>query len=276
MESPSTRASLRRLLAAALFPALGLLGVALGLSAGEGLPLWLVAPVVAVVLVPGVVGVLVVRRHPRHVVGWLLLVHSLLVGFALTSPPPQSSGAVERAVAQASQGTWVFLYVCLVLIGYLFPDGRFLSPRWRTWVAVCLVGYVAFLVGAAFDVEGYHALFPGEELPVAGPPEPVTAVLGLGGLVMVAASLVGTVVCARRRLALATGDERLQMLWFTWSAASIPMMLAVCWGDIAFTGAAGPITVLGISCWAASSRWASGWRSFATASSTSSWRSAAP
>jgi hypothetical protein len=79
------------------------------------------------------------------------------------------------------------------------------------------------------------------------PPQPIPGILGLGGLALVAASLAGTVVCARQRLRHATGDQRLQLLWFTWAAISIPMMLAICWLDFALTGEAGVLTVVGIA-----------------------------
>ncbi len=248
MGSRTGSASLRLVLAA-LFPVLGLLGVWLGFLAtvADGEPAWQLVPVLLVVLVPGVVGLLVVRAQPRNTIGWLLLAHSLLGGVALSSPPSTSTGTLEMAATQLGQGTWVFLYLSLVLIGYLFPDGRFLSPRWRAWVWLCLAGYVAFLVGAAFDRQGFQEIYPGEAMPVPGPPASVTGLLGVVGLTLVAASLVGTVVCAVRRLRMATGEKRLQLLWFTWAATSIPAMLGLCWADYAITGTNGAITLVGIA-----------------------------
>jgi two-component system NarL family sensor kinase len=209
--------------------------------------LWLAGPLVMVIAAPGVVGLLVLRSRQANVIGWLLLAHSFLVGSAVATPPTSADGHAALVMAQLTQGAWVFLYLCLVLIAYLFPDGRFLSPRWRRWVLVCLTGYVAFLVGAAWDVHGFHDMYPHDNPPLPVPPAVVSGILGLSGLALVAASLVGTVVCARARLRSATGDERLQLLWFTWAAISIPAMLGICWLDFALTGGAGVITVLGIT-----------------------------
>ncbi len=45
----------------------------------------------------------------------------------------------------------MLLYLCLVLIGYLFPTGHFRNRRWRLWVFTCMAGYALFVVGAAGD-----------------------------------------------------------------------------------------------------------------------------
>lgn len=241
----SRRASLA--LAASL-PALGLAGTVTGLwRNGAGDRTWLLGPLLVLITVPAVVGFLILRRHPGHVVGWLLVAHSVLVGLGMATPPEHATTRLGLVVAQLTQGAWVSLYAALVLIGYLFPDGRPLSRRWARWIAFCAAGYVAFMVGAAFDRSSFQQLYPHTDPPLGVPPAWVGGVLGLGGLVVVAASLVGTVVCARARLRRATGDERLQLLWFTWAAVSVPAMLATCWLDSALTGSIGSLTVLGIS-----------------------------
>ena len=208
---------------------------------------WLVAPALMLVLASGTVALLILRRHPRHPIGWLLAVHPFFLAFGMTTPPVPADASATRVVTQLTSGAWVFLYICLVLIGYLFPDGRFLSPRWRRWVWTCVGGYAAFLVGAATSLDDYQLAYPGEQPPLPLPPLWVSEVLGLGGLALVAASLVGTVVCARQRLRRATGDERVRLLWFAWAATSIPAMLATCWVDYLLTGRAGVLTVLGIT-----------------------------
>jgi two-component system, NarL family, sensor kinase len=242
----TTRSSARRLMLAAMLPVLGLVNIAITVVEDpHGEDLWVLFPILLVVIAPGVVGLLVVRRWPHHVVGWLLLLHAFLVGVGLATPPAHSDSHAALVAGQLTQGSWVVLYAALVLIGYLFPDGRFLSPRWRRWGWFCLAGYVAFVVGAAADRSGFTEVYPGKEPPIHLPA--FLTAIGFAGLVIVAASLVGTVVCARQRLKRATGDERLQMLWFTWAAASIPTMLGLCWLDFAITGTAGLITLLGIT-----------------------------
>jgi two-component system NarL family sensor kinase len=248
MSERADEAGALRLVAASLLPVLGVAGAVLAAVQDPGWrdELWLAIPLLMVIVVPGAVGLLVVRRRPRNTIGWLLLAHSFLVGQGLASPPTAPRGTAQLVIAQATQGTWVFLYVCLVLIAYLFPDGRFLFRRWRTWVLVCGIGYVLFLLGAAWDTSGFHDLYPNADPPLPTAPIWVSGTAGSIGLAFVAASLVGGVVCARQRLRRAVGDERLQMLWFAWAAVSIPAMLLICWVDYALTGAAGTITLLGI------------------------------
>jgi two-component system NarL family sensor kinase len=237
-----------RLLAASLLVLVGLTGATLaGLGNPDPDQAWLVIPVAVAVVTPGVVGLLILRSRQGHVVAWLLLAHAALVGFAMATPPEEPHGTLGLSLGQVTQGAWVGLYVCLVLIGYLFPDGRALSPRWRTWVIVCMSGYAAFVVGAATSTSGFHDFYPDRDPPLPVLPSAVGGVLSLGGLALVAASLVGTVVCARQRLRGSSGDERLRLLWFAWAALSIPMMLGVCIVDNALTGETGVITVVGIS-----------------------------
>lgn len=244
-----SRTGLPLLAVAALLPLGGVVQAALIVTADDAGAdhRWLALPLALVIVAPGVVGLLVLRSGRATVIAWLLLAHSFIVGSAMATPPETVDGRTALVLGQATQGAWVFLYLCLVLIAYLFPDGHFLSRRWRAWVLVCLGGYAAFLLGAAWDVHGFHEFYPHDDPPLPTPPAFVSDVLGLGGLALVAASLVGTVVCARQRLRHATGERRLQLLWFTWAAVSIPAMLGICWLDYALTGGTGILTVIGIS-----------------------------
>ena len=77
---------------------------------------------------------------------------------ASASAPARQPGHAAPAepgmvVDQLAAGSWVFLFLWLVLIAYLLPDGHTLSPGWRRWMLVGLVGVAAFLVGAAGDAE---------------------------------------------------------------------------------------------------------------------------
>jgi len=232
---------------AALLPLGGLVGFSLSAYFADEMPWWIAVTVVFAVLAPGVVGTLVVRQHPRNMVGWLLAAHSFFIGVVLTGDTGRATSTAGQALDQATQGIWVLLYLCLVLVAYLFPNGHFLSRAWRRWVLACLAGYFSFILGAAWDRSSFDDLYPGADSPLWSPSALVAGIVGLGGLIMVAASLVGTVVCTRARLKRAEGDERLQLLWFTWAALGIPTMLAMCWLDAALTGEAGTLTLLAIA-----------------------------
>jgi two-component system, NarL family, sensor kinase len=196
-------------------------------------------------LTSATVGWLIVRRHPRHVVGWLLLAHAIFVSAVLSGDgPPRSRATV--VITQLGMGNWVLLYVCLALIGYLFPNGRFLSPRWRRFVLACLAGHALFLIAAAFDVSSFREDYPGVAPQIPGA-QTFANIGGLVGLLSVPLLLIGAVVSARARLRGATAEQRVQMLWFAWAALAIPGGLGVCWLDYWLTGGTGTLTLLGVT-----------------------------
>lgn len=241
------RSSRVRLAFAAFLPVVGLaLTATAAVADPEAQRSWLFLPATLVIVIPGVVGFLILRRDDGNRIAWLLSAHSALVGTAFGTPPEGSDSGATLVLAQLSDGWWVLLYICLVLIGYLFPTGHFRNRRWRRWVLTCMAGYALFVIGAAADPNSFRELYPGRDLPLTLMPPVVAGAIGSVGLVLVVASLVGTVLCARARLRDAEGDERLQLLWFSWAAVSIPATIGCCWIDYALTGGAGTITILAV------------------------------
>lgn len=178
-------------------------------------------------VVPLAVGmVLLVRR--RALIGGLLVVHALCFAAVLSGADTQT-GRAGMVADQLLGGSWVLLFVWLVLVAYLVPDGQLPSRFWRWWVAVCLVAVVAFLVGAAGDVKGFRAAHDGADPPLRWLPEWVSVVLGGAGLVGVVLLMVGCVFAVRARLRAAAGIERRQLLWLVWGATSIPVALVLAW-----------------------------------------------
>jgi signal transduction histidine kinase len=224
----------------------GLLALNWGLARGTQMasPEYWVALAVET-LSAGTVGVLVVRRQPGNVVGWLLLLHGFLVAGTLGFQPVADT-QVERVLTQVLLGGWVLLYLSLALIGYVFPDGRFLSRRWRWWTIGWLLGYAAFMVSASSDQQGFAQAFPGVAAPLPRLPQPLAGGLGMLGLLSVLASLVGAVVSARQRLRKSTGQVRVQMLWFVWAALSIAAALLTCWVDYAVNGTSTSLTFFAV------------------------------
>lgn len=213
-----------------------------------------VAFVLSTTLVPPTVGTLIVRRHPRHLVGWLLILHGALNGTILANDGWATlfahrhrhlwAAGVEQ---QLSQALWPTLYICIMLVAYVFPSGRFLTDRWRRWVYACLGGYALFFVSATFDLDHLDKPLRHVAPPLGRGPHALLLPVGLFGLAMIMASLVGAVVCARARLKRSSGDERRQMLWFTWAALSIPSGLALCWLDYFVSGGDNVLTLLGVT-----------------------------
>jgi len=211
----------RTWLLAVPLPALGLAGV---LVAYQG---WSSAMIGTVVVVTGAVALLILQRHPGHRIGWLLAVQSCFV--SVIAPGNSGGSRAELVLGQLLQGSWVLMLVCPVLIAYLFPDGHALSRRWRIWITVFLTAYVVFMVASANDRAGFVEAFPGHEPPLPTLNQSLAGILGLVSLAFVPASLIGAAVSARRRHRRSSGNERLQMLWFTLTTLSLPVMMGVLW-----------------------------------------------
>jgi MFS family permease len=120
----------------------------------------------------GVIGALIVARHPRHTVGWLLLLEGALV-FAwpldayyggLAAPPAQPSALFLLGLVVAGM-LWLWLIFPLLFIILYFPTGSLPSPRWR-WLRTLGVGLIVF-----FFVAG---LLLAEEWTAPGEPPPWT------------------------------------------------------------------------------------------------------
>lgn len=173
------------------------------------------------------VGLLVLRAHQRRI-GWLLVAHGVCFGalLAFGENSPDGPGAV---VDQLAAGAWVFLFLWLVLIAYLLPDGHAASLFWRRWMQAGLVGVALFLVGAAGDAAGFRDAHDGADLPLPWLPEPVAGVLGVIGLALTVLLIFGSAFAVRSRLRRSTGEERLQLLWLVWGALTLPIALLAGW-----------------------------------------------
>ena len=173
------------------------------------------------------VGVLVLARRPRHPVGWLLVAHGAF--FAMLGFDGPTNTRVGRIIDQLTQGFWVFLFLFLVLIAYLLPDGHLANRFWRRWVSLGLVGVGLFVVGAAGDAQGFAGSHHGARLPISWLSGTVFGILGIAGLVMTVLLFFGGVVTVWQQLRRAQGDEQLQLLWLIWGALTVPMALLVGW-----------------------------------------------
>jgi signal transduction histidine kinase len=178
--------------------------------------------------VPVLVGVVVLARSAQSRIGWLLVADGLSWGL-LFAFPGQGTTHAELVVEQLAAGSWVFLFGWLALIAYLLPDGHAASRRWRIWVQVGLCGVASFMVGAAGDGPGFRSQHDGADPPISWLPQPVSGLLGVVGLALTVAFLLGAAVAARSRLRRAIGDVRLQLLWLVWGATSLPAALGLAW-----------------------------------------------
>jgi len=192
---------------------------------------------------PAVVGVAIATRQPRNVVAWILLLGALsLSPFAYLVP--------SRGWAlQISRATWPLIFGWPIAVAYVFPNGRFLSTRWRrigTAAAVCFGTFMtlAMLDHTRFDAPNRDVRNPLRHLIVPGWIAWVWVPLWFGIL----ASLFVGAYAIRLRLRRATGVERLQTLWLAWSASLLPLGLV-------FAGVLWPVTWLLGSAWSNAGNW---------------------
>lgn len=132
-------------------------------------------------------------------------------------------------IDQLAMGTWPFLFIWLVLVAYLLPDGRPASQFWQRWIACGLVGVAVFAVGATGDAAGFAETHDGADLPLPWISPALSAVLGVAGLIGIVLLLVGGPVSVWLRLRVATGEARTQLLWLVWGALLVPVTLVAGW-----------------------------------------------
>jgi len=169
------------------------------------------AAIAVAVAIPVGMGVLILARSTHRRVGWLLVAHGVCVGLLLT--PGELPGALPwaRTAERLTQGAWVFLFLWLVLIAYLLPDGKAASRFWRVWIRSGLAGVVLFNIGAIGSAEG---LPEGSLVPWLAPE--VFDVLGIVGLLLMVGLFFGSAVAVGYRLRRASGEARLPLLWLVW------------------------------------------------------------
>ena len=187
-----------------------------------------------------IVGALIVRRQPRHLVGWLCSIGGFATalyifagaytGYSLTHA---SSLPATGLMSWVRNWLW-YPAACLVfvLVPAVFPDGRLLSPRWRVLVWIVVAGSVIDLswVTAAQLLLG--------SVPVTHPslrlrPTVYELLSGLSG-VLILGALLGAVLAIGLRFRWSRGETRQQMKWFVgavvlqgalWTASVVPAFM---------------------------------------------------
>ena len=188
---------------------------------------------IAVQLCSATAGAVISSRAPGNAVGWIFLAIGVLLGL-LFAAGAYSNLALDTGHVSlpggpftAWIGTWIFIPAAFglpMLLLLLFPDGRFVSKRWR--LVGWLLGLLVLFAAVSKGFEPGH-IPPGIENPLAPGGAAgelfrvlshATDVLALPGFALAVAGLVV-------RLWRSRGVERQQLKWFAYCAALVGLGL---------------------------------------------------
>ncbi|HEU4424136.1 MAG TPA: hypothetical protein VFR67_16520, partial [Pilimelia sp.] len=186
------------------------------------------------VVLSAIVGALVLTRHPRHRIGWLLSISAagVAVGFvasgcaywllAMRDPGAVAAGHAAAWIAHLFGANYALALTCAVFL--LVPDGRLLSRRWLPIMVLLVASYVVWVGVLVFGVRPRQVdttgLHPG---PVSGDLLDLSSTMLL---VVVLAAAVALVLRLRR----SAGVQRQQVRWIMASGVLIAIGFVVLGG----------------------------------------------
>lgn len=187
----------------------------------------------------GIVGVLILRRHPGHAVGWLAIVGgfglslSIFMGAYAAYSMTHDNVLPATGLAVWLRG-WVWLPAftfLFALVPAMFPDGRLPSPRWRPIVWAVALSLLTQLVWVSVSQLIFGFPFIDRPWPTLG--WLFQLLTTLSGVVPVLAifAAAGALAVRFRR---SGGTERQQLKWFF---AAVGLQ-AVLWAGSLAAGAA--------------------------------------
>ena len=174
-------------------------------------------------------GALIVSRHPRHPIGWLLCMASLLSVtlaaeaygvWVLEGDGPGPESWAHLALWAGPLLGWP-AFTALVLVFLLAPNGHLPSPRWRWAFWTTIAGLVLHTLGTLTTPPGDFVYRQRDSV------RAITAPLLTAGWMLVAAGLVASVVSLVVRLRRSHDDERRQLLWIASAAAFLALGVVV-------------------------------------------------
>jgi signal transduction histidine kinase len=191
---------------------------------------------VVVILGVPILGIVVVSKQPKNVLGWLLLAVGVALGletfgraYALhTLVAEHGSLPAGRALAWVSNVVWPVPIAGLILLFLLFPTGHPVTPRWRIvgWITVAML--VVLLAASVILATATWSDPFRDVLDVEGGAwvDAARAAVVIAVLAEVVALLL-SVVSVVKRYRRSTGGERLQLKWFVSAAAVAAVVFSV-------------------------------------------------
>ena len=178
-----------------------------------------------------VAGFLIASRHPRNLIGWILLAvgflwafDSTLEGYALYALKLHPGTLPGAAYADLfDQWLWVVgVGLMGTLLFQLFPDGRTLSPRWRVlaYVSVAALG-VTIVSDLLAPVALSDSVVPATQNPLGIDAIGGLAKAGQNALVVLLLCIPLSAASLLVRYHRSRGDTRQQLKWLVSATAAI-------------------------------------------------------
>jgi hypothetical protein len=196
------------------------------------------------------IGAFVASRRPENPIGWILCgvgLRFVIEGFALVyvgyalSVQPASLPGEKIVFWVAGWFDFPIVFLALVLVILLFPDGRLPSRSWRAvpWAAAggSVLWILMYVTARNSPMNWFFGLSPSHKPFVAGSAlrSFLDALGTLSGLAILGIG-IASVISLTLRWENARGDERQQIKWFTYAAVVLigaPLFVAPFVGMVA-------------------------------------------
>ncbi len=178
-------------------------------------------------------GGLVLARHPRHPIAWMLAALGLITGIEVLNLgllAYLSLNAPGEMIPAPDFAHWLAQWIYsprgtipLTLFLLLFPDGGLPSRRWWPVAVAAVVGLVASTAAAAFAPASWEALGGIVQNPFAIQSrlwDPLFMISGSTSLFAMLASMASVVV----RFRVSTGIERQQLKWMAYALGIVLLL----------------------------------------------------
>jgi signal transduction histidine kinase len=173
-------------------------------------------------------GLLILKYHPKHTVGWLFLfvgINSSLKTlvysymrfdeFVLIG---NSDTLLRNVTVLGHMIWWPVLILPITLVLLYFPDGKLLSPRWRIVAIATLLGMI-FGMLTAFHSEPILVMdITNPNLPDIKAVDRFLAKLAIVSIGLLLIGMGGSLASVIIRFRRSTGIERMQMKWLVYGA----------------------------------------------------------
>ncbi|MGA9161427.1 MAG: histidine kinase [Actinomycetota bacterium] len=175
-------------------------------------------------------GAVVAGRRPSNPIGWIFCVLGILWGVTAVGTEYARWAIVGQGTPRGAalyaawqeEWLWVPATAALAVVAAIFPEGRFLSPRWRvaTWITIVFASVSAALLALVPTLTIYEGL--DNPLGVGGATmSDIARASPALSLPLMALGAAAVIIRLRR----SRGEERQQIKWLAVSTSLVAVML---------------------------------------------------